>query len=92
MLAALSLFGMRDINAMNGLKMALAGVMTITAIVVFIAADVVRWRETLPMLVSSVVGGYVAAEVAQRLDQRLIKGFIVVFGAALTAYFFWSGV
>jgi uncharacterized membrane protein YfcA len=92
MLAALSLFGMRDINAMNGLKMALVGVMTITAIVVFVVADVVRWPETLPMLVSSVVGGYVAAEVAQRLDQRLIKGFIVVLGAVLTAYFFWSGV
>jgi uncharacterized membrane protein YfcA len=91
-LAALSLFGMRDINAMNGLKMALVGVMTITAIAVFVLADLVRWQETLPMLVSSVVGGYVAAEVAQRLDQRLIKAFIVVFGIVLTAYFFWSGV
>jgi uncharacterized membrane protein YfcA len=92
MLAALSLFGMRDINAMNGLKMMLAGVMTITAIAVFVVADVVRWPETLPMLVSSVVGGYVAARAAQRLEQRLIKGFIVVFGAVLTVYFFWSGV
>ena len=43
MLAALTLFGMRDINAMNGLKMALVGVMTFTAIVVFVVADVVRW-------------------------------------------------
>src|SRR5688572_17175634 len=89
MLAALTLFGMRDINAMNGLKMALVGVMTITAIAVFVVADVVRWPETLPMLVSSVVGGYVAAEAAQRLDQRLLKGSIVVLGAVLTAYFFW---
>jgi uncharacterized membrane protein YfcA len=92
MLAALTLFGLRDINAMNGLKMAVVGVMTITAIAVFVVADVVRWPETLPMLVSSVVGGYVAAEAAQRLDQRLIKGLIVVLGAVLTAYFFWSGV
>jgi uncharacterized membrane protein YfcA len=44
------------------------------------------------MLVSSVVGGYVAAHAAQRLDQRLIKGFIVVLGAGLTAFFFWHGV
>jgi uncharacterized membrane protein YfcA len=89
MLAALTLFGMRDINAMNGLKMALVGVMTITAIAAFVVADVVRGPEAL-MLVSSVVGGYVAAH-AQRLDQRLIKGFIVVLGAGLTA-FFWRGV
>ena len=92
MLAALTLFGMRDINAMNGLKMALVGVMTITATAVFVVADVVRWPETLPMLVSSVVGSYVAAQGARRLDQRLIKGFIIVIGAGLTAYFFWRGV
>ena len=92
MLAALTLFGMRDINAMNGLKMALVGVMTLTSIVVFVVADVVRWPEVLPMMVSSVVGGYVAARGARSLDQRLIKGFIVVIGAGLTAYFFWRGV
>ncbi len=92
MLAALTLFGMRDINAMNGLKMALVGVMTFTSIVVFVVADVVRWAEVLPMMVSSVVGGYVAARGARSLDQRLIKWLIVVIGAGLTAYFFWRGV
>jgi uncharacterized membrane protein YfcA len=55
--------------------------MTITAIVAFIIADVVRWPETLPMAASSVIGAYVAARGAQQLDQRLIKGFVVVFGA-----------
>src|SRR6185436_4818248 len=88
MLAALTLYGMRDINAMNGLKMALVGVMTFTALVVFVVADVVRWAETVPMLVSSVAGGYAAARVAQWLDQRLIKGFVVVLGAGLTAFIF----
>ena len=72
MLAALTLFGMRDINAMNGLKMALVGVMTFTSIVVFVVADVVRWAEVLPMMVSSVVGGYAAARSARSLDQRPI--------------------
>ena len=44
------------------------------------------------MLVGSVVGGYVAAHAAQRIDQRVIKGFIIVLGAGVTAYFFWHGV
>ena len=92
MLAAFTLFGMRDINAMNGLKMGLVGVMTITANVTFIVADVVRWPETLPMLASSAVGSYMAAHWAQRLDQRLIKGFVIVLGAGLTVYFVWRGV
>jgi uncharacterized protein len=92
LLAALTLFGMRDINAMNGLKMWLVGIMTVASIATFIVADVIRWPEVLPMLLGSMIGGYVAAHVAQRLDQRLIKGFIVVLGAGVTAYFFWHGV
>ena len=91
-LAAFTLVGMRDINAMNGLKMGLVGIMTVTAIVAFIAANVVRWPETLPMLASSALGSYMAAHWAQRLDQRLIKGFVVVLGAGLTVYFAWRGV
>jgi uncharacterized protein len=92
MLAALTVYGMRDINAMNGLKMALVGVMTATAIVAFVAAGVVRWAEALPMVVGSVAGGYVAAHAAQRIDQRVIKGFVIVLGAGLTVFFFWRGV
>ena len=82
---------MRDINAMNGLKMALVGIMGIAAIVTFIIADVVRWPQTAPMLIGSIAGSYMGAHWAQRLDQRLIKGFIIVLGAGLTAYFFWRG-
>jgi uncharacterized protein len=92
LLAAFTLMGMRDINAMNGLKMGLVGVMTVTAILAFIAANVVRWPETLPMLASSALGSYMAAHGAQRLDQRLIKGFVIVLGAGLTIYFAWHGV
>jgi uncharacterized protein len=92
MLAAFTLFGMRDINAMNGLKMAMVGVMTITAIAAFVVAGVVRWPQTLPMAAGSVVGAYAAAYGAQRLDQRLIKGLVVLLGGALTAVFFWRGV
>ena len=92
MLAALTMYGMRDINAMNGLKMALVGLMTAVAIVAFIVADVVRWAEALPMIIGSIAGGWVAAHGAQRIDQRLIKGFIIVLGAGLTVFFFWRGV
>src|SRR5262249_39646221 len=91
MLAAFTLFGMRDIDAMNGLKLALVGIMTTTAVIAFIVADVVRWPQTLPMLAGSALGSYVAAHWAQRLDQRLIKGFVIVLGAGLTVYFTWRG-
>jgi len=92
LLAAFTLFGMRDINAMNGLKMILAGVMTGAAILAFVAAGAVHWPHTLPMAAGSTIGSYVAAHYAQRLDQRWIKAFVVVFGGALSAFFFWRGV
>lgn len=92
MLAALTLYGMRDINAMNGLKMMLVGVMSVTSIIAFAVADVIRWPETVPMLIGSAVGGYLGAHGAKRVDQRLIKAFVVVLGAGLTVYFFWHGV
>ena len=58
----------------------------------FIVAGIIRWWEVLPMIPAAVIGGYVAAHAAQRLDQRLIKGLVIVLGAAVTAYFFWRGV
>ncbi len=91
MLAAFTLVGMRDINAMNGIKMATVGAMTSAAIVAFMVAGVVRWPQTLPMLAGSVAGSYVAAHWAQRVDQRLVKVFIVTLGVGLTVYFFWRG-
>jgi hypothetical protein len=91
MLAAFTLFGMRDINSMNGLKLTLVGIMTVAAIAAFIVADVVRWPQTVPMLVGSTIGTYIAARWSQRIDQRLIKGFIIAFGLGLTVYFFWRG-
>ena len=81
-LFALSLVGGADWGA----------IMTTTAVVAFIVADVVRWPETLPMLAGSAFGAYAAAHWAQRLDQRLIKGFVIVLGTGLTAYFAWRGV
>lgn len=92
MLAAFTILGMRDINAMNGLKLVLVGVMGISAIVAFIIAGIVRWPQTIPMVLGSMLGSYVAAHWAQRLDQRLIKAFVIVLGAGLSAYFFWRGV
>jgi uncharacterized protein len=91
MLAALTLFGMRDIHAMNGLKILLATLMNGAAVVAFVLAGIVDWPEAVVMAIASVAGGYVGALGAKRVDQRILKGCVVALGVALTVYFFMRG-
>ena len=57
--------------------------MTVSAIVAFVIADVVRWAGYLRTLAGSMAGSYMGAQWAQRLNQRLVKGFVVVLGTGL---------
>ena len=88
MLAALTLYGMRDIHAMNGLKLVLALCMTVVSSFAFILAGKVYWTEALVMCIATLLGGYFGALGAKRVRPDIIKIFIVILGAALTVYFF----
>lgn len=88
MLACFTLSGMRDIHVMNSLRVFLAPLMKIAAIVTFIAAGIVQWPEATVMALTSAVGGYAGAIWAKNADQRAIKGFIVLLGCILTVIFF----
>ena len=91
MLAALTLYGMRDIHAMNGLKLMLALCMTIVSSVAFAYAGKVHWTEALVMCIATLIGGYGGALGAKRVKPELIKVFIALLGASLTFYFFLHG-
>ncbi|WP_317852926.1 sulfite exporter TauE/SafE family protein [Azospirillum agricola] len=91
MLAALTLFGLRDIHAMNGLRILLAMLMNGAAVAAFAVSGAVSWPETLAMAVAAVAGGYVGALGAKRVDPKRLKTGVVAIGAALTAYFFAKG-
>lgn len=88
MLACFTLSGMRDIHVMNSLRVFLAPLMKIAAIITFIAAGIVQWPEATVMALTSAVGGYAGAMWAKNADQRAIKGFIVLLGCILTVVFF----
>jgi uncharacterized membrane protein YfcA len=89
MLAALTLFGMSDIHAMNGLKILLATLMNGAAVAAFIVASAVYWPQTLPMAVASVIGGWVGAHGARRINQKFLKLIVVGIATAMTIWFFW---
>ncbi len=88
MLAALSLLGLDNIHEMNALKTLLASCINGIAVVAFIVASAVEWRQAVLMLAGAVIGGYVGASTARRLDPRLVRGFVIAVGCAMTAYFF----
>jgi uncharacterized membrane protein YfcA len=88
MLAVWSLAGLRDIHAMNGGRTLLGGIMNAAAVVCFIIAGKVWWLQTSMMLVAAVIGGYVGARFARRVNPSLIRGIIILVSAAVTAAFF----
>jgi uncharacterized membrane protein YfcA len=88
MLAALTLFGMRNIHAMNGIKILMGTMMNATAVATFAIAGIVHWPETIGMATASFIGGYVGVVGAKRIDPKLLKGFVALVAIVMTIYFF----
>jgi uncharacterized protein len=88
MLAALTLFGLRDIWLMNSLKILLAVLMNAAAVVTFIVAGLVHWQWTIVVAVGAIAGGTAGLHAARRVPAQLVKNFVVAVGLSLTIYFF----
>ena len=89
MLAALTLFGLRDLNAMNGLKIVLSMLMNVAAVATFVVAGLVQWQPTIVLSICAVSGGIVGIATARRVSARFIRTFVIVVGVMLTIFFFW---
>ncbi|WP_194152320.1 sulfite exporter TauE/SafE family protein [Muricoccus nepalensis] len=89
MMATWGLLGDIDIKAMSALRTVLVSVANLVAVACFVVAGSVHWPETLVMLVSAIVGGYAGARLARRVPDRVLRGFVILFSAVMTAVFFW---
>lgn len=88
LLAHLSLFGVSDLNAANGLKNVLSATLTAIAVAAYAAGGAVHWPEALLMMASAVAGGYLGARLARRVPPRALRLGIVGVGLAMAALFF----
>lgn len=88
MISSLSMMGLGDLHRVNALKTLLAVCMNGVSVLIFAYDRVVRWDLALPMAVASVVGGYLGARFARRLDKRLLRWLVIAIGFGLTAYYF----
>lgn len=89
MLSALGLMGMGDIHRMNALKTLLAACINAVAVAVFVLEAKVNWGYALSMAVAAVIGGYVGARAARRLNRNLVRWVVIVIGFGLAAHFFY---
>lgn len=89
LLALFSLWGMRDLNAMNGLKNALSFVLSGISVATFAAAGIVAWPQAVLMMVAATVGGYAGAPVARALPASVVRTIVIAVGASMSALFFW---
>ena len=88
MLATLSIMGMTDIHAMNGLKTLLGTLINGVAVVAFIIAGGVAWAPASVMIVGGTIGGFAGASIARRIAPKWVKRFVLVVAWGMTAYFF----
>ncbi len=87
-LAMLGALGMSDIHEMNALKIVLTTLINGIAVLTFVAAGAVYWPQALVIVAGAVLGGHFAAHYSQKLPEARIRGFVLLVGAGMTAYFF----
>jgi uncharacterized membrane protein YfcA len=87
-LAMLATIGMTDIHAMNALKSVLGSAINGVAVLVFVVKGAVYWPQGIILTAGALVGGYFGAHYAQKLPQAWVRWFVILVGAAMTAYFF----
>jgi len=90
MLSALGLMGIGDIHRMNALKTLLGACINGVSVAVFVAERMVEWRYALSMAVAAIVGGYLGARVARRLDSNVVRWVVILIGFGLAAHFFYK--
>lgn len=88
MLATLSVMGLGNIHTMNAFKSFLGTCINGIAVLPFIVAGVILWNHALLMSIGAVLGGYLGALYAQKLDPVIVKRFVILLGFTMTVYFF----
>ncbi len=88
MLGSLSVMGLRDLHRMNGLKTVLGTLINVVAFAFFALKGLVVWHLAVPMAAGAIIGGWLGARSAKRIDQRWLRAFITVVGLGVSAWLF----
>jgi len=87
MLATLTLAG-QHVRTAAGTKNVLAMAMNASAVAIFAFSPLIHWLAALALALGGIAGGYTGAWLLHRLPEKLLRGFIVLVGVALTVWLF----
>ncbi len=90
MLAALTAAGVA-VRQAGATKNVLASVMNAGAVAIFLFTPAIPWARVAVVAAGAMIGGYGGALLLRRVDERLIRGFVVALGIALTVGLFLRG-
>ncbi|MGN6331256.1 MAG: sulfite exporter TauE/SafE family protein [Motilibacteraceae bacterium] len=83
LLAVLGVLLHEGLNEVNGIKNALSLLINTVALIAFALFGPVQWPAVLVMATTSLLGGYAGALVAKRIDPRVLRGSVFVFGVVV---------
>jgi uncharacterized membrane protein YfcA len=89
MLSSLAFLGLDNIHQVNALKTFLAMGINATAALLFVWDGKVYWPYALAMAGAAIVGGYVGARLALRMNPAAVRWVVIVIGFGLAGYYFY---
>ena len=89
MLAALTLAG-QAVKTAGATKNVLAGVMNASAVLIFVFSPEVHWLQAGVACVGAIIGGVAGGLLLKRVNEKVLRGVVVVIGLVLTVGLFWK--
>ncbi len=88
MIAVWGLLHDSDPKSMNGPRTLLVATANSIAVIIFLAAHAVYWREGTVLLVSALLGGYLGAQFGRRASAGVIRALTLALSTFITLAFF----
>ncbi len=92
MLGAFALMMEGDIHELNAVKNWLSLLINFVASIYFIYGGLVVFHVALALTIGSIIGGFAAAKLSQRIASEKLRFAIAVYGIAMAAFFFYRAM
>jgi uncharacterized protein len=88
MIAVWSLLHDSDPKSMNAPRTLLVATANTVAVIIFLLAHAVYWREASVLLVGGLLGGYLGTQIGKRASSRVVRALTLALSVCITLAFF----